>query len=112
MSFTKKHIQNKQLIINMLQFEDTIIHSEFGKSIYDDNSYEHFTNLEAMYAIHRYVLKYFNFHTNEDNIENYRKIFSYYYKSPTDYDKDVILAVSYMRENELPFCAKREWQGL
>ena len=99
MSFTEKHIQNKQLILNMLLFEDTLIHSELGKSIYDNDSYEYFTILEAMNVIHRYVLKYFNFHTNEDNIENYRKIFSYYYKSPIDYDKDVILAVSYMREN-------------
>jgi hypothetical protein len=34
---------------------------------------------------------------------NYRKIFSRYYKSPFDYDEDVINCVSYMRENKCVF---------
>jgi hypothetical protein len=98
--FTIENIKDKQLIITMLKFEDTIIHGELGESIFNDDSYEHFTTLEAMICIHRYVLNHFGFSNKEEDITIYRKIFSNYYKSPTDYDNDVISAVTYMRENK------------
>ena len=99
-SFTIETVKDKNLIITMLKFEDTVIHGDVGKSIFNDDSYEHFTTLEAMLCIHRYVLNYFGFSNKEEDVTNYRKIFSNYYKSPTDYDNDVISSVTYMRENK------------
>jgi hypothetical protein len=34
--FTIENIKDKQLIITMLKFEDTVIHEELGKSILND----------------------------------------------------------------------------
>ena len=46
------------------------------------------------------TLNAFGFKTHDDDIQNYRKIFKFYYNSPTDYDKEVIESVTYMRENK------------
>ena len=93
--FTDEHINNKELVKTMLSYEDTVIHGDIGKEIYADDSYEHFSTLEAMYTIHRIVLNSFNFKNTDDDIINYRKIFSRYYKSPFDYDEDVINCTHY-----------------
>jgi hypothetical protein len=50
--------------------------------------------------MHRITLNAFGFKTNDEDIQNYRKIFKNYYNSPTDYDKEVIESVTYMRENK------------
>jgi hypothetical protein len=107
--FTDEHINNKELVKTMLTYEDTIIHGDIGKEIYADDSYEHFSTLEAMYTIHRIVLNFFNFKNTDDDILNYRKIFSRYYKSPNDYDEDVINCVTYMRENKCVFYKGKDY---
>lgn len=101
-SFTEKHIKNKELIINMLKYEDSLILGDTGKKIFDSNVFEKY-NLETVYIFHRLTLNYFNFESDDDSVENYRKIFSYYYKNPKEYDKDVINSVAYMRENRCVF---------
>jgi hypothetical protein len=98
--FTIETIKDRGLVLRMLKFEDHIIHGPIGKQIYEDDSYEHFTSLSAMYAIHRIVLNEFNFSNTELDVTNYRKIFSHYYRSPDDFDKEIIDAVTYMRENK------------
>jgi oligoribonuclease NrnB/cAMP/cGMP phosphodiesterase (DHH superfamily) len=107
--FTTDNIKNKELVIQMLEYEDSIIKGDIGKSIYEDSSFEHFSSLEPMYVIHRIVLNNFNFQTDDDDIDNYRKIFAYYYKSPVDYDKDVINSVAYMRENKCVFYTNKDF---
>ena len=107
--FTKEHVANKILVITMLQYEDSIIKGDIGKSIYEDTSFEHFSSLEPMYVIHRIVLNNFNFETDEDDVNNYRKIFAHYYKSPTDYDEEVINSVAYMRENKCVFYTNKDF---
>jgi hypothetical protein len=99
-SFTMENITNRDLVLSMLKYEDYIIHSDIGKSIYMDDSYEHFETMEAMFSIHRLTLTNFGFLTNDEDVMNYRKIFSYYYKNPDDYDEEVINAVAYIRENK------------
>ncbi len=101
--FTLDDIKNRKLILSMLKYEDSIIHGDLGKQIYNNDSYEHFTSLEAMLSIHRIVLNHYNFSTTDSDIANYRKIFSYYYNSPESYDKEIINAVTYMRENKCVF---------
>lgn len=98
--FTNEIIFNRDLIIEMLKYEDKVIHGDLGKKIYNDNSYEHYTTHEAMYAIHRIVLSEFGFNTTDEDVKNYRKIFQSYYTSPQVYDKEVMNSVSYMRENK------------
>jgi hypothetical protein len=99
-SFTEDNIKNRELILNMLKYEDETIHGEIGKSIYDNESYEHFSSLETTYMFHRITLNAFGFKTTDEDLQNYRKIFSYYYKSPTEYDKEILESVTYMRENK------------
>ena len=60
-SFTEDHCMNRNLIIQMLKHEDEIIHGDVGKSIYANESYEHFSTLESMHVIHRIVLNAFGF---------------------------------------------------
>ena len=98
--FIDDDIKNRDLILKMLKYEDEIIHGDIGKSLYDNESYEHYSSLETTYVIHRMTLNAFGFKTNDDDIQNYRKIFKFYYNSPTDYDKEVIESVTYMRENK------------
>jgi hypothetical protein len=108
-NFTNEVILNRNLIIEMLKYEDKVIHSDLGKNIYNDNSYEHYTSHEAMYAIHRIVLSEFGFNTTDENVITYRKIFQSYYSSPLVYDKEVIESVSYMRENKCLYYTGKDY---
>ena len=108
-NFTNEIILNRNLIIEMLKYEDKVIHSDLGKNIYNDNSYEHYTTHEAMYAIHRIVLSEFGFKTDDDNVKTYRKIFQTYYSSPLVYDKEVMDSVSYMRENKCLYYSGKDY---
>jgi hypothetical protein len=107
--FTNEIITNRELIIEMLKYEDQVIHGDIGKKIYNDNSYEHYTTHEAMYAIHRIVLSEFGFRTNENDVKTYRKIFQTYYSSPQVYDKEVMESVSYMRENKCLYYTGKDY---
>jgi hypothetical protein len=108
-NFTEEHIKDKELVMKMLKYEDSIILGEKGKEIYSDDSYNHFTSLLAVYTIHRIVLNHFNFINNDEDVLNYRKIFLNYYKSPIDYDADVINCVAYMRENKCVFYTGKDY---
>jgi hypothetical protein len=103
MEFTNTELDNRALIIKMLQYEDSLILGPVGKEIYEDNSFEHYSSHEAMYIIHRITLNYFGFQTKDEDVQNYRKIFSKYYESPTKYDAEVLQSVVYMRENKLVY---------
>ena len=109
-NFTNEVILNRNLIIEMLKYEDKVIHSDLGKNIYNDNSYEHYTTHEAMFAIHRIVLSEFGFNTNENDVNTYRKIFQSYYSSPDVYDKEVMDSVSYMRENKCLYYVGKDYK--
>ena len=98
--FTIDHIKNKQLIMDMLKYEDTLIHGDTGHQIFTDPSYKNQYSLFSTYTIHRMVLQKFGFNTSHLDVANYRSIFSNYYRSPTDYDPEVLNSVTYMRENK------------
>lgn len=101
--FTKNDIMNKDLIIQMLKFEDIYGKSDEGQKLYSINVLNPRTSLEPIYFVHRHVLSHFGFDTSDSSVENYRNIFRTYYKSPTDYDKDVIESVYYMKNNKCVF---------
>ncbi len=98
--FLEEYIQNKELILKMLKYEDSLILGDIGKQIFENDTYELFSNLETTYIFHRLTLNEFQFSSDDIDVINYRKIFSYYYKSPTEYDNDIINSVAYMRENK------------
>lgn len=98
--FTMEDVANRELVIKMLKYEDSIILGEIGKQIYKNDLYNPRKTLSPEYAIHRLVLARFDFDTTESSVENYRNIFRNYYNSPTDYDKEVLDCVAYMRENK------------
>lgn len=98
--FTIEHLDNRDLIIRMLKHEDSIILGDIGRTIFEDTSYEHFSSLEGMHTIHRIVLNDFNFINDDTAVQIYKKIFLKYYKSPTDYDLEVLESVTYMRNNK------------
>lgn len=99
-AFKELDIQNRDLVMAMLTYEDSLILGDVGKNIVTDASLEPRSSLVAVYMIHRLVLKEFGFNTTDESVENYRKIFRHYYRSPTDYDKEVLNCVAYMRQNK------------
>lgn len=101
--FTENHIKDRYLIISMLKYEDSLMLGDTARHIYNSGTFELFNNLETMYVLHRLTLNHFNFSSDDKSVDNYRKIFSYYFRSPDDYDFGVINSVAYMRENRCIF---------
>jgi hypothetical protein len=57
------------------------------------------TSTNGSKAIQQMTLIKFGFNTTDNDLANYRTFFHHYYNSSTDYDKDVMKSVYYMREN-------------
>lgn len=104
--FTYDHVKDKNLVICMLQYEEEYNASESGQNLYKTELLNPHSSLDTIYAVHRVTLLKFGFDTSDFSVENYRRIFSYYYNSPTDYDADVMNASFYMRNNKLVFYTK------
>lgn len=104
--FTTDHIKDKTLVIKMLEFEEEFSKSAKGQMMYKNPLNKPYTSLVVEKAINRITLDKFKFDTSDESVENYRKIFRTYYRSPDDYDKDVINSVHYMRENKCVFYKK------
>lgn len=95
---TVSDINNRQLVLDMLQAEDSMIHGE-AQDMYKTAHYFGGHSLTVEYAVQRMILDKFGFETSDSDIENYRSIFRTYYNDPSDYDEDVLNSVTYMREN-------------
>ena len=106
--FTEQTLQNRDLIISMLRYEDQIILDEVGKKIYADPSYEVSDSLFSEFVIHRIVLSKFGFDTSDESVLNYRKIFKTYYESPRSFDREVMQSVAYMRENKCVYYTEKD----
>ena len=103
--FTKDHVKNRSLVIKMLKYEDEFGKSKDGQDLYRTKLLLPHT-LRPIYAIHRHVLNHFGFDTSDDSVKMYRTIFSTYYKSPTEYDKEVLDSVYYMKNNKCVYYQK------
>jgi hypothetical protein len=101
--FSIVNVKNRQLVLEMLAYEDGIIHDERGYAIYRGLGEDARTSLVAEKSIQRIVLNQFGFDTSDESVAMYGKIFAHYYKSPTNYDKDVMNAVTYFRVNKCIF---------
>ena len=102
-AFTKEHINNRELILKMLRYEDSIMLGDIGKQIYNSYDLYRYTSLDTQYTMNRMTLDHFDFSTDDKSTQNYRTIFQHYYNSPTDYDQEVVASVVYMRENKILF---------
>ncbi|ARF11262.1 hypothetical protein Klosneuvirus_1_119 [Klosneuvirus KNV1] len=101
--FTIEHIKNKHLVIKMLNYEEEFTKSKDGQLLYHNPLNRPIVSLTIEKIIHRIVLTKFGFDTSDESVANYRLIYKTYYKSPNEYDKDVINAVHYMRENKCAY---------
>lgn len=104
--FLIENIKDKQLVIKMLNYEEQLTKSDYGQSLYKNVLNMPLVSLTVEKAINRLTLSYFGFDTSDQSVEMYRTIFKTYFKSPDNYDKDVINAVHYMRENKCVFYKK------
>ena len=101
--FTVAQVADRPLVLKMLRYEDALMLGPEGAAIYGDPTIPHLSSLETFYILHRATLAAHGFSTTDADVENYRKIFSHYYRSPHDYDAEIIGAVAYMRENKCVF---------
>lgn len=106
--FVMTNVLNKELVIKMLQEEEKIAKSEIGKIMYQNPLNLPFTTFNVEYALNRMVLLKFGFDTTWVSVKNYRSIFRTYFKSPTNYDVDVINASYYMKNNRCVFYTSPE----
>ncbi len=98
--FTTSDVLNKDLVCQMLRYEDSLMLGSFGERLFADKTFDHGGSLETYRVFHRTTLSAFGFSTSPDDVEMYRTIFGTYYRGPQDYDRDVLGAVCYMRENK------------
>lgn len=98
--FTLNDVNNKELVILMLKYEEQLTKSNYGQSLYKNELNNPYTSLTVEKALNRLTLKHFNFDTSDASVENYRLIFKTYYSSPSNYDQDVINSSFYMRNNK------------
>jgi hypothetical protein len=97
--YTVDHIFDRQLVINMLNYEEHVATSDEGQQRYRNKLNRPTISLDNEYAFNRMTLQHFGFNTDNNSVNNYRSIFRTYYHSPDDYDKEVINASYYMRNN-------------
>ena len=99
-TFGKQDVQNRDLVIKMLKYEEELTKSDYGQSLYKNTLNKPLISLTIEKAINRLVLQHFNYEPSDESVDNYRTIFKTYYKSPFEYDKEVLDSVHYMRENK------------
>jgi hypothetical protein len=97
--FTQDNVLDRELVIRMLCREEEIVRSDDGQNRYRNPENKPYHSLNTYYTINRIVLAEFGFNPSTDSVESYRNIFKTYYRSSTDYDKEVLDSVHYMRNN-------------
>ena len=98
--FTHSDVLDRDKVIAMLKYEDSLFLGPKGQALFKDTSFNHLTDLESYYTFHRATLSAFGFQTTEQDVLTYRTIFQNYYKGPHTYDAEVLSSVCYMRENK------------
>lgn len=108
--FGECELHMRELVINMLTWESEYMCSPEGQNRYKAKGSGQFTSLDNEYSFNRRVLREFGFSTNDISVSNYRRIFQTYFRSPYDYDVEVINASHYMRNNRCVFYTSPELQ--
>ena len=100
-SFIENDILNRELILKILKYEDDLYMSSQGQEILKDVGKNNIFSLDGSKTIQRMTLQHFGYSSTSKDLAFYRTIFHHYYNSPTDYDKEILASVFYMRENRL-----------
>ena len=84
--FLHENVIDRDLVIKMLTFEN-----EYGRGA-GQNIYNIFTkhDLQPQKTINRHVLNHFGFDSSDESVNMYRTIFKTYYRSASNYDKEVL----------------------
>ncbi len=98
-TFGPEQVKDKALVLEMLGYEDTLIHGEEAQATYKAFRAMGHHSMDVERMTGRQTLAHFGYSTDDDSLANYRTINRSYYKSPTDYDPDVLKAVTYLRAN-------------
>lgn len=97
--FTQDNIANRALMLNMLRKEDELYFSSIGQEHL--SAHGGASSIEGGKVLQRAILSDFGFDTSDSSLANYRTVIHHYYRSPTDYDKEIMASVVYLRENKL-----------
>lgn len=108
--FTKQDVLNKELVIKMLNYEEALTKSDYGQGLYKNTLNNPLISLTIEKALNRATLSQFGFTTSGQSVEMYRTIFKTYYRDATDYDKEVLDSVHYMRENKCVYYKNKPLQ--
>lgn len=101
--FTQDHVKDRKLVIEMLKKEEGIAKGPIGQGMYQNPQNHPLITLNVEHAINRITLAEFGFDTSDESVANYRTVFKTYFRSPDDYDKEVINSSYYMRNNRCVF---------
>lgn len=99
LTFGPEHLHDRDLILRMLKAEDQLYFSKMGQEHIAEHGGN--TSTESGKVLQRAVLLRFGFDPSEESIRTYRSVIHHYYKSATDYDKEIMDSVVYLRENKL-----------
>jgi len=89
-------------VLRIMRLEDSIIHGAEAMAMYaDHDTYPDCGSLEIEFAINRMALSRSGFATEDASVKIYRQTMHRYYASPTEYDAEVMSAVTYLRENKI-----------
>ena len=92
--FTTTTLTDRSLVLTLLKYEDTLIHSKTGQDVYKNPYNLSLTSLEPQKIIQRMVLAHFGFTTTETDVNMYREIYHTY-----PHDMEIRSSVTYLREN-------------
>lgn len=97
--FVREDVLNRDLMLKMLKAEDALYFAPEGQAhlMYHGG----ITSLEGIKVIQREILNQFGFDTDDESVKNYRTVIDEYYKSPIEYDSEIMNSVVYLRENRL-----------
>lgn len=97
--FTIDDLYNRKLMLEMLRKEDELFMSKLGQ----EHLTQHggLTSLEGNKVLQRDILNRFGYLADDDSLRLYRSVIHVYYKSPQEYDREIMNSVVYLRENRL-----------
>lgn len=100
--FTQENVEDRDLILKMFKYEDSLLLGDIGQKIYKSYKGSQVTHMEAEKDIARLVLKHFGFSDKKSSLDVYRKnIGKTYYSDSKTYDEEIAYAVVYRRQNKL-----------
>ena len=106
--FTPDNVKDKELVIKMLQYETEYATSDNGQALYKNSLNNPLVSLTVEKTLNRITLSHFGFENDDTSVETFRTIFRTYYKSPDDYDEEVINASYYMKGNKCMFYKEKD----